>query len=136
MTRNSSTVLRRIFLTGILLTSVFSLNLFAADKTDEAVMNNGDHLLGEIKGLEFGQLEFKASYMATSVQLDWTKVRQLKSTRRFRVEFMDGTLHTGTIQVTPNAPADQNFGVTQNEVTTARGFLEVVSIEPLERSIW
>jgi len=120
----------------ITLIGVFSVNLFADDKTDMVIMDNGDRLVGEIKRMEFGQLEFKASYMASSVQLDWSKVKEIKSIRRFRVEFMDGTLHSGTILKKPDAAADQNFGVTENEITTARGFLDVVSIAPLERSLW
>jgi len=110
--------------------------LFAADKTDMVVMKNGDQLVGEIKRLEFGQLEFKAPYMASSVQLDWSKVMQLRSVRRFRVEFMDGTLLSGTILIKPNAGADENFVMVDHDVTTTHGFLEVVSFVPLERSIW
>jgi hypothetical protein len=60
-------------------------------------MNNGDRFVGEIKELGFGQLKFKASYMAASVDLDWAKVSQLESTRRFRVGFADGMLRTGSI---------------------------------------
>jgi len=123
-------------LLGVVLSFLFSLNLLAADKTDVVVMNNGDRLVGEIKGMEVGQLEFKASYMASSVLLDWTKVKELKSVRRFRVEFMDGTLHSGTIFFKPDAAADANFGVIDHDITIARGYLEVVSIEPLERSMW
>src|SRR6185295_6276862 len=69
----------------------------AADKTDVVTMMNGDHFIGEIKGLEFGQLSFKASYMTDDVTLDWMKVAELQSVRYFRVELNSGLLKSGTI---------------------------------------
>src|SRR5688572_4461082 len=108
----------------------------AADKTDLVVMNNGDRFVGEIKQMGFGQLEFKASYMATSVNLDWARVSELESKRRFRVEFADGTLRTGSIIKTANATAGANFEVTDDIGTTARAAFQVVGIEPIEGSFW
>ena len=108
----------------------------AADKTDVVVMNNGDRLVGEIKSLQVGQLEFKASYMASAVELDWTKVTQLESTRRFRVEFADGLLASGSISKS-NSPSDGlDFEVVEVFGPTKRNHLDVVSLEPLEKSIW
>jgi hypothetical protein len=108
----------------------------AEDKTDLVVMSNGDRFIGEIKSLDYGQLEFKASYMASSVDLDWTKVVELASMRRFRVEFADGVLASGSITKSSSAAAAFNFVVDEVFGTYARGSFEVVSIEPLEKSIW
>jgi len=108
----------------------------AEDKTDLVVMNNGDRLVGEIKSLEVGQLEFKASYMAASVELDWTKVTQLASTRRFRVEFADGLIASGSISKSNSSTDGGDFEVVEIFGITKRNHLEVVSLEPLEKSIW
>jgi putative salt-induced outer membrane protein YdiY len=108
----------------------------AADKTDVVVMNNGDRFVGEIKSLEVGQLEFKASYMASSVDLDWTKVTQLESTRRFRVEFADGLLASGSISKSNSSSEGADFEVVEIFGALKRNHLEVVSLQPLENSIW
>jgi Protein of unknown function, DUF481 len=104
--------------------------------TDLVVMMNGDRLVGEIKGLEFGQLQFKAGYMASSVYLDWTKIKQLESTRRFRVEFGDGVLYSGIIRKLETPTPEGDFEVTDDAQKTTRSFINVVSLEPLERSMW
>jgi len=108
----------------------------AADKTDQVVMNNGDRLIGEIKSLQVGQLEFKASYMASSVELDWTKVTHLESTRRFRVEFSDGMLASGSISKSSSPTDGTDFEVVEIFGPIKRNAVEVVSIEPLEKSFW
>src|SRR5262245_39760 len=120
---------------------VFSLclaprNVLAADHTDVVVMANGDRMVGEIKGLEFGHLQFKASYMASSVDLDWTKIKGLETIRRFRVEFADGQFLAGTIRKLESATPNGDFEVTSEEGTTTRNFIGVVGLEPLESSIW
>jgi putative salt-induced outer membrane protein YdiY len=107
-----------------------------ADKTDVVVMIAGDRMVGEIKGLEFGRLKFKASYMAASVDLDWTKIKELESVRQFRVEFDDGTFLAGTIRKLESATANGDFEVADGEGTITRNFISVVALEPLEGSIW
>jgi hypothetical protein len=98
-----------------------TINAAAEDKTDLVVMNNGDRFVGEIKSMDFGQLEFKASYMASSVELDWTKVTEIESTRRFRVEFADGVLASGPITRSGTAAAAVNFEVEEIFGTYTRG---------------
>jgi Protein of unknown function, DUF481 len=111
-----------------------SSHLLAADKTDVILMTNGDRLVGEIKRLAVGQLQFKATYMASSVNLDQTKVSGIESIRRFRVEFADGSLLSGVIGKSASAPAGENFTVEDSIGSTKRAFLDVVSVSPLEGS--
>src|SRR5262245_27494436 len=113
-----------------------SPNLLAEDKTDVVVMNNGDRFIGELKQLEVGQLQFKASYMASSVNLDWAKVSQIESIRHFRVEFSDGGLFTGLINKVASAAGKDDFTVKNGVNSVTRGFLEVVSVSPVEGSFW
>ena len=117
----------------VLLFTLQQHRLWAADKTDVVVMMNGDRLVGEVKKLEFGQLLFKASYMADSVNLDWLKIVDVQSVRHFRVEFQDGSLKIGVIRRTMSSP-DSDFTVVDPNGITSRGALEVVSIQPLEGS--
>jgi uncharacterized protein DUF481 len=124
----------------LLLVMMFPVGLPQAiardDKTDVVVMANGDHFIGEIKELAFGKLQFKAGYMAASVNLDWTKVKELESIRRFRVEFSDGVLGFGTIHKLDSPGLEADFDVVDSIGKTSRNFLEVVSLEPIEGSLW
>jgi len=115
----------------ILLFGIRAGQVTAADKTDVVVMMNGDRFVGEIKKLEFGELEFKASYMASSVDLDWTKVAEIQSARHFRVEFVDGILRLGVISKSTAGP-NVDFAVANPDGTTARGSREVVAIHSVE----
>jgi hypothetical protein len=131
-TASPTLAIRIVFLLAFFLFTLSEAS--AADKTDLVVMNNGDRFVGEIKELGFGQLKFKASYMAASVDLDWTRVSQLESTRRFRVEFTDGILRTGSITKSATATPGADFEVTDASGATTRGAFQVVSIEPIEGS--
>lgn len=123
----------RCLLLAALLLRISSPAAIAADKTDVVTMNNGDRFVGEIKKVEVGRLEFKASYMATSVDLDWTKVAEVESVRHFRVEFEDGNLYAGVIHKSLTPPG-ADFTVVSATESITRGALEVVSIQPLEGS--
>lgn len=84
-------------------TSVFSLALFLAvplyarDSTDIVIMKNGDHLTGEIKGLDAGVLYVSMSYILGTSSLDWSKVARLKSTQLFIVKTQDGSVYKGML---------------------------------------
>ena len=65
--------LRSLF-TVILILLSLSCPLWAADKTDQVWLKNGDHLTGEIKKLQRGIFYFKPSYALESIEIDWTRV--------------------------------------------------------------
>jgi hypothetical protein len=54
----------------LLLAVLFSTAASAKRKDDRLVLDNGDHMTGEIKKLEQGELSFKADYMLSEIQLD------------------------------------------------------------------
>jgi len=72
--------------------------MLAERKDDIVVMKNGDRFTGEIKGLERGELSFKAGYMIDSVRLDWSKVERVESENSFIVALADGRRYAGRIQ--------------------------------------
>ena len=71
--------------------------LFARAKVDVIIMNNGDHLTCEIKGLDQGVLYVSFDYIAGTSSVDWSKVRHLESKQLFIVRTQDGSLYTGTL---------------------------------------
>ena len=89
---------RRSMRTVILfLTCVIAIPLFAREKADIIVMNNGDRLTGEIKGLDSGTLSVSFDYILGTASLDWSKVDHLESKQRFLVKTQDGSVYTGTL---------------------------------------
>lgn len=71
-----------------------------AAKTDVVVLKNGDRLTGEVKKLEYGKLSFKTDDMGT-VRIEWDNVAEVVAKEQFEVELEDGTVHFGSLDVSP-----------------------------------
>ena len=67
-----------------------------AEKTDVIILENGDRITGEVKGLVAGQLELKTDYMGT-VFIDWENIRDLISHTGQHIELGDGERLAGTL---------------------------------------
>ena len=52
--------------------------LSARESTDVIVMKNGDHLTGEIKGLNDGVLYMSMQYILGTSSVQWSKVESLE----------------------------------------------------------
>src|SRR5271169_2517590 len=94
--------MRAVILSCVLL---FATPLFARESTDVIVMKNGDHLTGEIKGLNTGVLYVSMEYILGTSSLQWSKVARLESKQLFLVKREDGSVYTGTLN-TLNKPGD------------------------------
>jgi hypothetical protein len=84
---------------AIMLCYVFLLTtpLFARESTDVIVMNNGDHLTGEIKGLNADVLYVSMKYILGTSSLQWSEVARLESKQLFLVKTEDGSVYTGAL---------------------------------------
>jgi hypothetical protein len=71
--------------------------LFARDKSDLLIMNNGDRLTCEIKSLDASVLYVSLDYMNGTASFDWSKVRRVESKQLFLVKTEDGSVYTGTL---------------------------------------
>src|SRR6185369_5056953 len=69
---------------------------------DVVILKNGDHLTGEIKGLQSGELRVKADYMAEEVRLDWSRVERLESKSTFMIWLVDGKRVTDVMRLLPS----------------------------------
>jgi hypothetical protein len=74
--------------------------LVAGPKTDVVVLVNGDHITGEIRGLERNRLRVSTEHMGT-VSIEWDKVASVQSDQSLLLEAADGTRRYG--QVAPGA---------------------------------
>jgi Protein of unknown function, DUF481 len=82
---------------------LLAMPVFARDKTDVLVMNNGDRMTCEIKGLETGVLYVSFDYINGTASVNWSKVARLESKQSFLVKTEDGSVYTGTLG-TPETP--------------------------------
>ena len=84
---------------GIILCFVLLLTtpLFARESTDVIIMKNGDHLTGEIKGLNAGVLYMSMKYILGTSSVQWSNVARLESKQLFLVKTEDGSVYTGTL---------------------------------------
>jgi hypothetical protein len=104
---------------------------------DVVILKNGDRLTGEIKSLQRGELNFKASYMAEAVRLDWSRVERLDSKDRYLIFLTDGKLFTDYLRLDPasNSTIDNFFiGEKKNAVRVKQ--MEVLRIAPVEERFW
>ena len=104
---------------------------------DVVVLKNGDRLTGEIKSLSRGELRFKASYMAESVRLDWSKVDRLESKDQYQIYLIDGQLFTNSFELNHwRGESDENFtiGLQQNVMKVNQ--MMVLRILPVEGTFW
>ena len=77
--------------------------LFARESTDVIVMKNGDHLTGEIKGINAGVLYMSMQYILGTSSVQWSNVERLESKQLFLVKTADGSVYSGTLN-TSNVP--------------------------------
>ena len=103
----------------------------AAADTDVVVLKNGDRMHGEIKGMQYGRLQFSTSTMST-VYVEWDKVAGLVSPSFFEFELMDGSRYYGSLE-----PADAGaLGVAFEGQVTALDAARVVRIRLIKSSFW
>lgn len=84
---------------AIFVSALLPTTLFASDKTDVIVMTNGDHITGEVKGLDQGTLYVSLDYVISTLSVEWSKVARLESKHLFIVKTEDGSVYRGTLHV-------------------------------------
>ncbi len=121
----------------IFINFLFALTVMAKNVDDVVVLKNGDRLTGEIKGLQSGELRFKADYMAEAVRLDWARVERLESKSTFMIWLVDGKLMTNVICLLPSNSSDvANFVIGNSTQTTRVHQLDVIRIAPTDKRFW
>jgi len=127
-------------ISSLLISGIFLIAspLFARDKVDVLVMNNGDRFRCEIKGLASGVLYIGLDYMQGTVRVDWSKVRHVESKQLFLVTTQDGRNYKGTLSMdeaeaarTLRVEAVEDLG---NPVLVKQG--EVVGLNQTSEDFW
>ena len=105
----------------------------AAQKTDVVTLDNGNVIIGEVKKLERGLLEYSVDHISNRLQIKWEHVVGLTSNQNLDIELADGTTFFGYL-----VPAE-NDGVLIIETALAPfevKIQDVVEIAPIKPTFW
>ncbi len=107
-------------------------SITSAQRTDVIVMNNGDHITGELKKMELAMITFKTDNMGT-MGIKWEKIRHIISKHFFEVDMRDGRILRGSLDTTDSR--DQMLVKGEKESTSI--FKEFISsIIPIKSTFW
>ncbi|HVP50023.1 MAG TPA: DUF481 domain-containing protein [Candidatus Bathyarchaeia archaeon] len=84
---------------------VAAIPLLGRESTDVIVMKNGDHLTGEIKGLNQGVLYISMNYILGTSEVQWSQVDHIESKQLFLVKTESGNVYTGALSTAEAAQA-------------------------------
>ncbi|MFZ0707075.1 MAG: hypothetical protein WAM71_15830, partial [Candidatus Korobacteraceae bacterium] len=76
---------------------LLAIPVLAREKSDVLVMNNGDRLTCEIKGLDAGVLYVSFDYIKGTTEVNWLKVHHIESKQLFLVKSGQGNSYIGTL---------------------------------------
>ena len=99
---------------------------FAA-KTDIVVLQNGDWITGEVKGLNRGKLDYSTDD-AGRLAIEWVKIQRVSSIHSFEVKVSSGARYFGTLAL----PALDGVLVVVGVRTDTLAIPSVVEISPLD----
>jgi hypothetical protein len=123
--------MRRMLAASVLVCGLASA--YDRDKSDVITMRNGDHISGDIVGLEYGKLAVKTDKMGT-LSIEWPSVRSVSSKFAFAIERRGGAKFYGTIATSEDGAA---LLVTSTEGSTAQ--MPMADVERISRyslSFW
>jgi len=110
---------------GWLVASAFAAPA-AAQKTDIVVLDNGDHLTGEIKGLSAGQLDYSTDDVGR-IYIEWDKIARITSSDYFEFQTTSGRKYYGRL----DPPARDKQVVVARESADTLNLFDIVSIVPI-----
>lgn len=102
-----------------------------AQKTDVVTVRNGDRMVGEMKGLQRGQLQFSTDAMST-VYVEWPKVVTVNTDKSFEIVLSDGTIYFGSL----GSGAPDSVVIRTDSTTVDVATQSVVTLQRLKSSFW
>jgi hypothetical protein len=112
--------------------------LLAREKSDVLVMNNGDRLTCEIKGLEAGVLYVSFDYIKGTSEVNWLKVHHIESKQLFLVKTGQGNSYVGSLSTAEAGEARPIHiqVVDEQDHTTELQRRDVVQIDETDTNFW
>ena len=113
--------------------------LYGREKTDVIVMNNGDRLTGEIKGLDSGVLYVSFDYILGTSSVNWSKVNHLESNQEFIVKAENGSVYSGTLRTAASSGGSRPIKIEVVETPEKSVVVEqsrVVAVDQIADRFW
>jgi putative salt-induced outer membrane protein YdiY len=131
MLRCTATEFRTLLVALALTTLTAFPRALAAQKADTLILDNGDRIIGDVKSLENGLLQYGTDDMGT-VDVRWDHVARLTSPRYFEVQDAEGRRYFGSLEATDSAGY---LAVRQDSLMLLQ-MDKVVGIVSIKRSSW
>ena len=96
-------------------------------------MRNGNVIVGEVKRLDRGLLEFSVDDINNRLQIKWEHVTRLTSVQQLEVELRDGTQYFGSL-IEPAGDGELRIRTAEGDFDVE--LLDVVIIVPIKETIW
>ena len=119
--------MHRVLLAAAILVAAFPVS--AREKTDVVVLKNGDHLTGEIKGMERGKLDFNTDDIGR-ISIEWDKVLEVTSTHQYEAVLRSGERLYGAL----SSPAIGDLSVGVLPVQRTIPVTDVVELVSMDES--
>ena len=101
-------------------------------QNDTIKLINDDVLVGEIEKLDKSVLTFSTAYSDSAFKIEWRKVVELKSNRRFIIAMNDGTRVTGRINSVKDK--EKTVHVTYEDQSLEEELIDVIFLEPIGKN--
>ena len=99
-------------------------------QTDSLVMNNGQTIVGEIKGMSRSVVTIETDYSDSDFKIDWDEVSQVYSDRTYLLTLSDGSRLNASVNSDASNPNSVILDTPSENITTSVN--EIVYIKPLE----
>lgn len=121
-----------ICLAVALLSCVSPSPVSAGEKTDTLVMQNGNEITGEVKGLDQGQLTYSTDDLGV-LSVNWDSVASIVSKKTVLVEMEDGTRFVGVME----KPADAGqVALRTDDGLENLAMDRIFRINPIKKTFW
>lgn len=127
-----TTALRLSRLFGVLLALLVAAGVHG--QIDTLVLNNGDMIIGEVKGLKNNIVQIETGYSDADFKIEWDKVNEIYTTTYFLVNTDDGDRINGVVRTDPTNPELVTIGTGATAFTTEID--DVVFLQSVNQSIW
>ena len=104
-------------------------------KNDSIVLDNGDRITGEIQKMQYGILFLKSDRATETLQLDWLRLREVRSIARYEFETMEGAKYIGVIVPDAGAKTPGDFSIRMDDgAVQSLSVQHVVGIREMNRN--
>lgn len=106
-------------------------------RKDKIIMNNGDHITGQVKRLQNGLLYVEMPYTSGNIGLDWNQVDSVQTTATFQIVLNNGQRLVGSIEkVSGEKGKNEDFLIREATEEVQVPSASIATIDPSKSTFW